>query len=132
MKTDSMRKKCQAIWLKAAAGEDITLNFANKTDRERAKFTLYDACRNTADPTILEAKALVEIRKGKPCSLIISLKSKNQYHQFLEKELESAIGAAIPGGDQLSPEESLKRFLEKLEEGGEDRPATPYFDRKEE
>jgi hypothetical protein len=131
MKPDSMRKKCQAIWLKAASGEDVTLNFANKTDRERAKFTLYDACRNTTDPAILEAKALVEVRKGKPCSLIISLKSKNQYHQNLEKELESAIGAENLNGDQLSPEESLKRFLEKLEEGGEDRPATPYFDRKE-
>jgi len=129
----SIREKCQKLWIKAATGEDDELQFNTNSERERARFAIYDSCRKTNDQEILRARELVEVIKGKgDLTLRLSLKTKNPYHKNLDQQLESLIGEESSIEVAISPEESLRRFQEKLEKAPEVRPGTPYFNRGEE
>jgi len=130
---DSIRAKCQRLWIKAAAGEDITLRFNTMSELERTKFALYDSCRKTDDLELAAARELVEVRRDKEAiSLIISRKDRNPYHAELEKQLDDVLGDEGREVGKSAIEWSLNLFKEKLEPEPESRPATPYFNRKEE
>ncbi len=126
----SMREKCKKLWIRALDGEDIILTFSNLKDRERAKFTLYDATRKTSNEQLLRARELCEIRKEDGLALVIALKAKNPYHTQFAEQLDGLLNE----GEKADPlEASLKRFQEKLEKekGKEERPENPYFKREE-
>ena len=126
---DSMRKKCQKLWIKAMEeGEEVRLKFTNSKDRERAKFSLYECTRRETDIKLIRARELCEIRKDDGNVLIISLKSKNPYHGQLEDQMNSLLGEE----GENTIDNSLRKFEEKLKEGQKvERPSNPYFNREE-
>jgi hypothetical protein len=128
----SIRSKCQKLWIKAATGEDVVLEFLSQGDRERAKFAIYDACRKSTDPELAKAKELVEVRKGKnDLTMTMSLKSKNPYHKDLEGQLNSLLGGMEPAG-MTEIERSLKKLQDSIKGEKVERPGNKYFDRGEE
>lgn len=130
---DSIRAKCQAIWLKAYQGP-VVLSYTDKGVMQRARFALYDALRKTDDQRLLKAKEDIEVRAdSRNITLTIQRRELNPFYGEFEKSLEVVAGEvemAIP-----DPEESLKRFQEKMckeeKEVGSPRKGNKYFNRKE-
>lgn len=143
MSKESIRGKCQKLWIRALHGEIITLRFHGKTEMHRARFALYDACRKQEGELLL-AKNEVEISANNQAYILtIRRRELNPMNVNLENQLDRVLGEGkedcmnAPGSlGSEDLEESLRKFRKKLDEDvdrileEEKRPATPYFKRE--
>ena len=139
----TIKQQCQTIWLRALH-EPVRLQFADKKQTTRARFTFYDAIRNSDSPELIRAKELVEVSTDRALNQItLQLRSENPFHASFAGQLAEVIaGQEGPLGEKIKleggpskeeVENSLRKLREKVEEekAGMVRPETPYFKRED-